>query len=225
MTAPPHSASDLEQIYERRFAGMEDYRRSVWQVLCGEVFSKWIAPDATVLDLGSGYCEFVNQIAAGQKYAMDLNPATRFHADVDVSVLQQDCSAEWQVAPQTLDAVFTSNFFEHLSDKMALERTVLSAWRSLKPGGRIIAMGPNIRYTGDAYWDFYDHYVALTDLSLIELFRKCGFEIEYARAQFLPYTMANGRRYPSWVLKTYLRLTPVWKVFGQQFLIVANKRV
>lgn len=223
MTAQPHSAGDLEQIYERRFAGLEDYRRAVWRVLADEVFSHWIAAGSSLLDLGSGYCEFINQIPARRKYAMDLNPATKSNAGDDVAVLLQDCSTEWQIPADTLDAVFTSNFFEHLPDKAALERTVQNAFRCLLPGGRLIAMGPNIRYTGDAYWDFYDHYIALTDLSLVELLLKCGFEIEYARAQFLPYTMANGRRYPAWVLRAYLRMPLLWKLFGKQFLIVSRK--
>jgi SAM-dependent methyltransferase len=223
MNAQPHSATDLQQIYQRRFSGLEEYRRAVWRVLVDHVFSKWIAPSSSVLDLGSGYCEFINQISARHKYAMDLNPATGSHADKDVTVLQQDCSAEWQVSPETLDAIFTSNFFEHLPDKTSLEQTVHNAFHCLKPGGRLIALGPNIRYTGTAYWDFFDHYIALTDLSLIELLQKCGFEIEYSRAQFLPYTMANGRRYPAWVLRTYIRLTPLWRLFGKQFLIVARK--
>lgn len=223
MNAQVHSAGDLESIYRERFAGLEDYRRAVWRVLCTDFFSKWIPGGSSVLDLGSGYCEFINQIAAGQKHAMDLNPATRSHAASDVNVLSQDCAAEWQLPASSLDRVFTSNFFEHLPDKIALERTVQSAYRCLKAGGILLALGPNIRYTGAAYWDFYDHYVALTDLSLIELLKKCGFEIEYARARFLPYTMANGHRYPIWALKSYLRLKPLWKVFGKQFLIVARK--
>ncbi len=223
MSVQTHSAADLEMIYSRRFSGMEQYRRTVWQVLCRQMFSRFIAPDAAVLDLGGGYCEFINQISAARRYAMDLNPATGIHAAPGVSVLQQDCSDEWQISPATLDAVFTSNFFEHLPDKAALERTIHSAFRCLKPGGNLIALGPNIRYTGPAYWDFYDHYVPLTDLSLIELLRKCGFDIEYSRAQFLPYTMANGRRYPAWLLSAYLRLSPLWKLFGKQFLIVARK--
>ncbi len=154
---------------------------------------------------------------------MDLNPATKSNADGDVAVLLQDGSAEWQVPTATLDAVFTSNFFEHLPDKSALERTVQNAFCCLKPGGRLIALGPNIRYSGASYWDFYDHHIALSDLSLIELFQKCGFAIEHARAQFLPYTMVNGRRHPAWILKAYLRMPLLWRMFGKQFLVVARK--
>ena len=223
MTESPHSASDLEQIYKNRFSGAEEYRNQVWQTLTAKVFSRWVSPDTAVLDLGCGYCEFINNIQARVKYAMDLNPAARQHAAADVDVRLQDCSAPWQLPLATLDAVFTSNFFEHLPDKTALERTVLNAFECLKPGGRLIALGPNIRYTGDAYWDFYDHYVALTDLSLIELLQKSGYEIEYSVARFLPYTMARGPKFPVWTLKAYLMIPLAWPIFGQQFLVVARK--
>lgn len=223
MSSQVHSALDLERIYRRRFAGLEDYRHAVWRTLVEETFSRWVGAESAVLDLGSGYCEFINQVVARGKYAMDLNPATRIHAAEDVRVLLQDCSATWQLAPEILDVVFSSNFFEHLPDKQALERTLMNAMRCLKAGGRLIALGPNIRYTGTAYWDFFDHYIALSDKSLTELLEKCGFEMEYSRARFLPYTMAGGRRYPRWVLKTYLRFPLAWRVFGKQFLLVARK--
>jgi len=60
MNVLPHSAVDLEKIYQRRFAGAEDHRCAVWRVLSRDVFSKWIGSDSSVLDLGAGYCEFIN---------------------------------------------------------------------------------------------------------------------------------------------------------------------
>src|SRR6267154_1295534 len=47
---------------------------------------------------------------------------------------------------EALDVVFTSNFFEHLPNKDAIRRTPLEVYRCLRPGGRFIAMGPNMKY-------------------------------------------------------------------------------
>jgi len=47
----PHSAEDLQQFYRARFGERSDYRRKVWAVLV-QFFSRWISPDADVLDLG-----------------------------------------------------------------------------------------------------------------------------------------------------------------------------
>ena len=71
--SPVHSAADLDAIYSVRFQNQETYRRKVWSVLA-RYFSRWIPSDATVLDLGCGYCEFINQAQCAAKYAMDLNP-------------------------------------------------------------------------------------------------------------------------------------------------------
>jgi SAM-dependent methyltransferase len=217
-----HSPSDLEQIYQRRFAGQSEYRLQVWRVLV-DYFARWIPSDATVLDLGCGYCEFINQVEAARKYAMDLNPEVANRAAPAIEILEQDCSEIWAVPDNTLDTVFTSNFFEHLPTKAHLERTLAEAYRCLKNGGRLIAMGPNIKYAPGEYWDFFDHYLPLTELSMTEVLEKCGFQVEAGISRFLPYTMSQGRKYPLWCLRTYLALPWTWRFFGKQFLVVARK--
>jgi len=219
----PHSSPDLEQIYRERFSGNRGYRDRVWKTLTSAFFSRWIAPDAAVLDLGCGYCEFINNIAAGRKFGMDLNPDAVRNAAAGVTVFQQDCSTGWPLPEGSLDAVFTSNFFEHLPSKAHLERTLQHAWTALRPGGVLIAIGPNIKYLPGAYWDFFDHYIELTELSLTEVLKKCGYSIETMEARFLPYTMSDGRKYPLALLRLYLSLPMAWRLFGKQFLVVARK--
>jgi SAM-dependent methyltransferase len=219
---PAPGAAELQRIYDTRFAGKTEYRTQVWQVLVS-YFGQWFPANGSVLDLGAGYCEFINNAPAGEKYAMDLNPDVRKRAAAGINVLEQDCSDVWPLPESTLDAVFTSNFLEHLPNKPAVSLTLQNALRCLKPGGRFIAMGPNIKYVPGAYWDFFDHYVALTELSLAEALSNCGFEIEKSVARFLPYTMSQGREYPIWMLRTYLSLPAAWPLFGKQFLVIAKK--
>jgi SAM-dependent methyltransferase len=219
-----HLASDFKQIYETRFTGNSNYRKRVWEVLA-KFFSHWIAPEASVLDLGCGWCEFINIVKCGTKFAMDLNPDARGHARSEVNVLLQDCSEKWQLENESLDVVFSSNFFEHLPSKILLERTFNEVHRVLKTGGRLIAMGPNIKYIPGAYWDFIDHYLPLTELSILELMKKCGFETELCVARFLPYTMSGGRQYPLWMLRLYLAVPIAWRFWGKQFLVIGRKRV
>ena len=223
MDSLPHSAEDLQQMYASRFEGKSAYRKRVWHELC-LFFGKWIPDGAAVLDLGCGHCEFINAVKCGRKLGMDLNPDAGEFAAADVKIIQQDCSEEWAVAPGSLDVVFTSNFFEHLPSKTALERTVQGVFGALAPGGRVIALGPNIKYVPGAYWDFFDHYVPLTERSLMEVLTKCGFCIELCQDRFLPYTMSDGKEFPIWMLRTYLALPIAWRLFGKQFLVVASKR-
>jgi SAM-dependent methyltransferase len=218
------SPTDLKQLYAARFEGKAAYRKRVWHELCS-FLKKWIPGEASVLDLGCGHCEFINAVQCGRKLGMDLNPdASRFAAN-DVNIIQQDCSESWSITPETLDAVFTSNFLEHLPTKNALEQTLQQAYRALAPGGRLIAMGPNIKYLPGAYWDFFDHYLPLTELALTEVLKKCGFKIEFCRGRFLPYTMSDGKEYPIWGLRAYLALPVAWRIFGRQFLVIASKPI
>lgn len=219
----PHSPADLQRIYEARFRESLEYRRAVWKLLVTDFFQDFVRPTDAVLDLGCGYGEFINQICCGSKFAMDLNPDAPRRVASDVKCLLQDCSTKWSLPDDCLDIVFTSNFFEHLPDKAALGTTLDEVRRCLKPGGRLVALGPNIKYLPGAYWDFWDHYVPLTENSLKEALENRGFHMETCLGKFLPYTMAGAPQYPLFFLRLYLRFRMAWRVFGKQFLLVAGK--
>jgi SAM-dependent methyltransferase len=216
-------SQDLERIYSRRFDSNESYRNLVWKTLIEDWFQRYVPRDAAVLDLGCGYGQFINHIQCAQKYAMDLNPGAIGRLNPDITIHRQDCTSKWDFDDETLDVIFTSNFFEHLPSKEHLAQTIAEARRCLRSGGKIIAMGPNVKFVGGAYWDYFDHHIALTDRSLVEALETAGFQTEYARDRFLPYTMVNSRHYPISALRLYLRLPILWKVFGKQFLVIAAK--
>lgn len=220
MRAP--ASEDLSRQYERRFAARADYRDRVWRVLVDTVFQQYVPEQGTVLELGCGWGEFINHVSAARRIGMDLNPDSAARLAAGVEFLHQDCSEPWPLADGTLDVVFTSNFFEHLPDKASLARTLRQTFRCLKPGGRLICLGPNIRYLHGRYWDFWDHYVPLTDKSLVEVLELTGFTIERTVPRFLPYTMSGARTPPLWTLGVYLRLPFVWSIFGEQFLVIGR---
>jgi SAM-dependent methyltransferase len=213
----------LAKLYQNRFSSEKSYRNSVWSILCRQVFSRYVPGDAEVLDLGAGWGEFISNIEASRKYALDLNPDTGKHLAPDVSFLRQDSSQPWPLAAESLDVVFTSNFLEHLPGKRHVEEAVAEAFRCLKPGGTLICLGPNIRFLAGDYWDFWDHHLPISDLSLAELLRYSGFTVERGVARFLPYSMSRRGRPPLFLIGLYLRLPVLWPFFGKQFLIVARK--
>lgn len=208
-------------MYRARFGENHAYRTQVWKVLVDDFFSNSVQPTDVVLDLGCGYGEFINAVTCREKFAMDLNEDAPQFLAPGVKFLAQDCSARWAVSDGSLDVVFTSNFFEHLPDKSALGRTLDEIRRCLRSGGRLVAMGPNIKYLPGRYWDFWDHHVALTETSLKEALVTRGFRVERCFGKFLPYTMVSGPRYPLFLLRAYLRLPLAWQIFGRQFLVVA----
>src|SRR5579884_1864844 len=209
---------ELERIYAVRFRGLEEYRDRIWRVLVTNFFSKWINPEDSILDVGCGYGEFINNIAAREKFAMDLNPSAKEHLGPGIQLIEQDCSKPWPLRDNQVDVVFTSNFFEHLPSKRTLQDTLHQAHRCLRPGGRLITLGPNVKHLSGSYWDFFDHHLPLTELSLSEAMIMAGFRIERSIEKFLPYSMSQGFRPPVWALQVYLKLPWMWKIFGRQFL-------
>lgn len=213
----------LQQEYRLRFSKLEAYRDQVWNILCAEYFSRHIRPTDRVLDLGCGWGEFSNNIRASQQYAMDLNPDAPQRLRQGVEFLHQDCSQPWPLEPESLDVVFTSNFLEHLPNKSGVEATIGHAYQALKRGGKIICLGPNIKYVPGAYWDFWDHYIPLTEQSVAELLRLQQFQVESCIPRFLPYSMSDGGTPPLIFVKLYLKMPFAWPWFGKQFLVIATK--
>jgi len=217
------SPSELSGLYRARFGRDLAYRQEVWAALVDQVFRPYTRREDTVLDLGCGYGEFINQVTSRRRLAMDLNPDTARHLASGVALLQQDCSQPWPLEDRSVDLVFSSNFFEHLPSKEALRLTLLQAHRCLKEGGCLVAMGPNIRYLPGAYWDFWDHHLPLSDLALSEGLLNVGFTIERCVAKFLPYTMSGKAHCPVALLRLYLSVPLVWRLLGRQFLVVARR--
>ena len=222
MSSEKSQGDIVQQQYRQRFADASVYRNALWQVLCDDFFQRYIDPAATILDLGCGWGEFSNNIQAGKKYAMDMNPDAQARLNPDVELMLQDCSQPWSLPDNSLDVLFTSNFLEHLPNKASVERTIEEARRCLKPGGTLIALGPNVRLLPGDYWDFWDHHVHISDRSLAELLTMNNFSIAEQHAGFLPYTMSDGNTPNLLLVKLYLRLRLAWKIMGKQFLVIAK---
>ena len=88
---------------------------------------------------------------------------------------------------------------------------------ALKPGGRLLALGPNAKLLPGAYLDFFDHYIPLTELSLVEVLEKLHLKTKTVWDHVLPYTMSQGNQPPLWLVKLYLQLPVVRRLFGKQF--------
>ena len=211
------------RLYRLRFEKDIKIRNEIWKVLCQDFFQKYIKTTDTICDLGAGFCEFINNIKAQNKIAIDVNPESRKYAASDVQVVACKSVNLAQKIKDKLDVVFASNFFEHLPTKEELVITVDEIRKVLKKRGRLIILMPNIWYVGSAYWDFLDHQLPLSDKSMIELLELKGFRIIEKKSKFLPYsTKGNLPKIPI-LVRFYLKLTPLHLIFGKQSLIVAQK--
>ncbi len=214
-----------EELYRRRFAQANQHKRAaMWEVVCHVALQRYIAPTDSVVDLGAGFCEFINAVRCGTKIAVDANPAVREHAAPDVRVVLGEMPGVLSAIPDvSAHAVFCSNFFEHLHDKAEVMAVLREARRILVPRGRLIVIQPNIRYAYKEYWDFFDHHVPLSHGSLSEALGIAGFEVEVLRPRFLPYTTRSRLPQGAWLVRLYLALKPVQWLIGKQMLVVARK--
>jgi SAM-dependent methyltransferase len=216
---------DLEALYANRFDERDRaWKAEVWKILWRRVFSRWVPADSTLVDLGAGYCEFINHAVARRRIAVDLNPDTARNAAAGIEVRATSADDLSFLGPAEVDAVFTSNFLEHLPSKAVVTRVLCEVYRVLRPGGRLILMGPNIRYLAGRYWDYFDHHVPLSDASVCEALVLTGFQVTDVEPRFLPYTVKGNRLRWRWLVEAYLALRPLSsRALGRQFLIAAVK--
>jgi SAM-dependent methyltransferase len=222
--SPSPTDSILAAQYRRRFDAEQAARTEVWRVLVDAWFSRYVDGADAVLDLGCGWGAFINHVRAPRRYGLDLNDDAHAHLDDDITLFSQSAADPWPLPAGSLDLVFTSNFLEHLPSRAAILATLAEAHRCLRPGARMVCLGPDIRYAKGDYWNFFDHIVPLTARSLAEALEISGFSAEEVIDRFLPYTMAGRRRLPpEHLIRGYLHLRPVWRLVGRQFLVVVTK--
>jgi len=214
---------DVPRLYSRRFSAVERERKNkIWQVLCRHFFQKYVQPTDTVLDIGAGYCEFINHISCQHKIALDLNEETKQYAGPDVQVIQSSSNMS-ALEDASVDVAFASNFFEHLPDKQEFLMTLAEVYRVLRKGGQLLVLQPNIRFLGGEYWDFLDHHIPLTDRTLVEALELVGFHIVEVRPRFLPFTTKSRLPQHPLLVRLYLRLPIIHHFLGKQAWVVATK--
>ena len=211
-----------QRIYARRFNPDLKFRNEMWKILCRDFFQKYIDPDSRILEIGAGYCEFINQIHAAEKIALELNPDVRSYAAADVRIIQERSSRMNAVGDHSVEVVFASNFFEHLSREEILA-TFREVYRVLVPGGKFMVLQPNIRFCGKDYWMFFDHLTPIDDRAFVEALEICSFEMQELITRFLPFTTKSRLPRSPFLLRLYLRLRMVWPLFGQQSFILSRK--
>lgn len=216
--------SSLSELYQSRFDDTDlAFKAATWTILCEDYFSRWIRSSDTVLDLGAGSCEFVNAVDAKRRIAVDLNPDTKGAAAPGVEVHLARSDEMTAIETDSVDVVFSSNFFEHLPDPDALIATLAESRRVLRAGGRLLVMMPNIRYVKERFWDYVDHRLPLTHDGLAEALELAGFRVDTVVPRFLPYTVRS--KYgsaPASSLRIYLRFPVLWRIFGAQMFVVAD---
>jgi len=219
-----HEGELQKQIYHRRFEADNGFRENMYKVLCTEVFQKYIPEESTVLEIGAGYCEFINNISARRKIALDVNPDIKMFARDTVQVIIGSSTQMRQIMDASIDLVFANNLFEHLKKEDIL-KTIAEVHRILRDNGKFLILQPNIRFCYKDYWMFFDHISPLDDRSLCEALELRGFRILMCNPRFLPYTTKSKLPKSVSLLRLYLKLPFIQKLIGKQALILSEKYI
>ena len=116
-------------LYDARFDPAERRAKNeVWRILCTDFLQRYVPPDAIVIDLGAGFCEFINQIRAAEKWAVDMEDGVRTWAAPDVHVHCGPAHDLGWRSSASVDVVFASNVFEHFSSKADVLTALCPCW-------------------------------------------------------------------------------------------------
>ena len=215
---------NFDRIYEYRFRGInEEKKQLTWEEIASFMYHKLGQPK-TILDPAAGKCELINSIKSEERWAVDLNDYfIKKYAAPGIKIVVGDIF-KVDLPQNHFDAVFISNFLEHLNSQEEVAALLEKMYASIRPGGKIAVMGPNFRYTYKSYFDFADHTVILTELGLAEHLYGAGFEIDNIYPRFLPLSFRGGIPVSRFLVKTYLSLPLAWRIMGKQFLLIGTKR-
>lgn len=194
-------------------------RNEIWEIIA-RYLQKEIPLNSAVLDLGAGRCNFINNIKAREKHALDVFSEIKKHADSDVITHVQSSASMKNLKSGYFDVVFASNLFEHLT-REDVKKTLTEVRRILKQGGKLIIVQPNFKYAYKEYWDDYTHIMPFTHIGMTDLLSSYGFAIAKCIPRFLPFSMRSRFRSMHYLMKLYLHL-PI-KPQAKQMLIIAKK--
>ena len=208
-----------EKYTKERFVFDND-RVKVWRAIT-DWLERFIDSKAVVVDLACGYGDFINQVKAGKRIAVDLNPDFKKYLAKDIKFVKAKSNNLKAIKTRSVDVVFSSNLLEHLS-LQDVRKTLKEINRILNKQGRIILLGPNYRLAKEDYWVDPTHITAFDDSNLAKEVKKQGFKIELNVSGFLPLSMINNKLPKTTILTKIYLMSPI-KPMAKQMLIAGKK--
>jgi len=194
-------------------------------------------PAGRLLDVGSGDGSWLARMRdlGWRVEGQELDPSAAEHArrtyDLEVRV---GSLKDLAYADQTFDAITLSHVIEHVYEPVAL---LAECRRILKPGGRLVALTPNVASFGHRHfgraWVALDpprHLFLFSPVTLTEVARRSGFTsfqvwTNAVRAQFIATASTDIRRTGGHSLsKTYTLAQLVPAVLFEQRAWAAYRR-
>ncbi|MEI9947112.1 MAG: methyltransferase domain-containing protein [Chitinophagaceae bacterium] len=214
---------NYDRIYKYRFKGINQEKKILTWKIIADFLYKELGKPKKILDPACGLCEFINAVPSEEKWAIDLNDEfVSQYISKDVKKIIGN-SLEVELPENYFDAVFISNFLEHLHSQEEVADFLQKMYKAIKPGGRIAVMGPNYKYMTKYYFDFADHTVVLSETGVAEHLYGAGFDDLKIVPKFLPMSFRSRFPVSKFLVNLYLRMPFAWKIVGKQFLLVGIK--
>lgn len=212
-------SSDAEAYFETRLT-YDKKREVLWDTLAEVVFQPYIAPSDTVIELGAGWCDFINSVSARRRIAVDLWSGVREEAAPGVETIVGSADDLQGVAGASVNLIFASNLLEHLTHEQ-IDRLTAEAQRVLVPGGRLVLVQPNFRLCAKNYFDDYTHVSIWSDISMSAYLESRGWKLERVEGRFLPLTVKSRLPVSATLIKAYLK-SPVRPKAGQMLIVATT---
>lgn len=207
--------------YFRQRLQYDEKRKTLWKTLVKYFFEPIVAKDRPVLELGAGYCDFINHIKSSNKIAIDAWPGFEEYASPQVKTYVGFVESIEFIESKSIGTVFASNLFEHLTHA-EFGRSLSEIYRVLQQDGQLIILQPNYKYSYKNYFDDYTHVSIWTDISIIDFLRANQFEVINCYPKFLPLSIKS--RFPVVPALIWLYLKLPIKIMAGQMLIIARPK-
>jgi len=193
-------------------------RADVWREIARYV--RRDSPSAeVVVELGPGYCDFINAFPAKRRIAYELNPEMRSYADAAVDLRIEDANHLKDLPAGSVDLVFASNFLEHF-DPSDVDHLLAAVREVLSARGRLILLQPNHRRCADHYFDDPTHKTVFDDQNIGPWLERCGLRLRRIIPGLLPFSMKS--RLPKWPSLVRLYLNSPLRPMAAQMYVVAE---
>jgi SAM-dependent methyltransferase len=192
-------------------------REVLWRTLCDAFFSDLVADSDCVMELGAGWCDFINSIRASRRVAVDLWHGITDHAAPGVETHVTSVTDLSFAEAESVDVIFASNLVEHL-DRGSFVTMLAECARILAPGGRLVLLQPNYRLCSSRYFDDFTHVAIWSDVSLADFLESRGWRLERVHPRFLPLSVKSRLPVVPLFIRAYLR-SPIKPLAGQMLLV------
>jgi len=196
-------------------------RKVVWEEVCKYLNRHFIPTESRVLELGCGYGDFIGNIIAGCKAAIEIDRFFESYLskyDKIDTFWGDGASILADMNENSYDIVFASNYFEHfalkdIEQQLSLIREITSS------NGKLIVIQPNFQLCTRNYYDDWTHKTAFSHVSFADLLAVNGYMIDQCYPKFLPFSFKSNIPINRLLVRLYL-YSP-YKPRAAQFLVVS----